>query len=309
MLRPLTQLVLEWLGNDTRVSAHGGEATLLASVSHQPESGARIVLAVAATASRSEAIGTTRSAAVLWPSVVVFTSEDWDIAQPVRVRGLPTDGNSGADTDVSVTFTRVGEYIADTAYNTRLPYTTTAPALPRTSIEPRELVINYGESGPITSEAGGEATLIVQLSQPVPNGTVVGFSVASSDPTEAIVLTPVDLQFTSENWNVNVSHARVASLKLRISPRSFCYAQHTITVLGLSDEEDDGDVAYGIEFTPLAVRGVTPTAVAAIGKTDGWSGVRAVRAEMVNRDTVRNRVGVLISPDAACSSMTQENAR
>ena len=80
-------------------------------------------------------------------------------------------------------------------------------------------------------------------------------------------------------------------------------------MLGLSDEEDDGDVAYGIEFTPLAVRGATPTAVAAIGKTDGWSGVRAVRAEMVNRDTVRNRVGVLISPDAACSSMTQENAR
>jgi hypothetical protein len=63
-------------------TASGGEATLLARLSHAPADGAAVVLAVSATwrnrtaeAAAGAAAPTRRAAVVLWPSVVVFTSE------------------------------------------------------------------------------------------------------------------------------------------------------------------------------------------------------------------------------------------
>src|SRR5205085_2365081 len=76
-------------------------------------------------------------------------------------------------------------------------------------------------SGLTTSEAGGTATFTVVLdSQPTADVTI---SIASSDATEGTVSTSL-LTFTSANWNL----------------------AQTVTVTGVNDAVDDGDIGYTI---------------------------------------------------------------
>ena len=77
-------------------------------------------------------------------------------------------------------------------------------------------------SGLITSEIGGEAPTftVVLTSQPTAN-VVIGLS--SSDTSEGTV-SPVSLTFTSANWNT----------------------PQTVTVHGVNDVVDDGDITYSI---------------------------------------------------------------
>ena len=76
-------------------------------------------------------------------------------------------------------------------------------------------------TGLATTEAGGTATFTVVLAaQPTADVTV---SLASSDPTEGTASAST-LVFTPDNWNV---------------PR-------TVTVTGVDDAEDDGDIGYAI---------------------------------------------------------------
>jgi len=75
-----------------------------------------------------------------------------------------------------------------------------------------------------TTEAGGTATFTVVLtSQPTADVTV---TVASSDTTEGTV-GPATLTFTSANWNT----------------------AQTVTVTGVDDTLDDGDIAYSVTLT------------------------------------------------------------
>jgi hypothetical protein len=75
--------------------------------------------------------------------------------------------------------------------------------------------------GLVTTEAGGTASFTVVLrSQPTAN---VVIAVASSDPSEGGV-SASSLAFTAANWNVAQS----------------------VTVTGVNDFVDDGDVAYGV---------------------------------------------------------------
>ena len=75
-------------------------------------------------------------------------------------------------------------------------------------------------SGP-TTEAGGTATFTVVLNaEPTANVTV---GLSTSDATEGTVL-PASLTFTSANWNT----------------------AQTVTVTGVNDDLDDGDLAYSI---------------------------------------------------------------
>ena len=75
-------------------------------------------------------------------------------------------------------------------------------------------------SGP-TTEAGGTATFTVVLdAQPTADVTV---GLSTSDATEGTVL-PASLTFTSANWNT----------------------AQTVTVTGVNDDLDDGDIAYSI---------------------------------------------------------------
>jgi hypothetical protein len=84
-------------------------------------------------------------------------------------------------------------------------------------------------SGLVTTEAGGTATFTVVLnSQPTADVTV---GLSSSDTTEGTV-SPGTVTFTSDNWSTT----------------------QTVTVTGVSDIEEDGDVSYTI-LTGLASSG------------------------------------------------------
>lgn len=77
-------------------------------------------------------------------------------------------------------------------------------------------------SGLITTEAGGQATFTTVLdSEPTANVTI---DLTSSDDTEGTVA-PSNLVFTPDNWD----------------------AARTVTVTGVDDKIDDGDVGYTIE--------------------------------------------------------------
>ena len=76
-------------------------------------------------------------------------------------------------------------------------------------------------TGLTTTEAGGTATFTVVLNtQPTADVTI---ALSSSDPTEGTV-SPASLTFTTANWN----------------------CAQTVTVTGVNDTVDDGDVAYTI---------------------------------------------------------------
>src|SRR5205814_5034733 len=80
-------------------------------------------------------------------------------------------------------------------------------------------------AGLTTTEAGGTATFTVVLtSQPTANVTI---GLSSSNTAEGTVSAP-SLTFTSANWNV----------------------PQTVTVTGVDDAMDDGDVAYIIFTSP-----------------------------------------------------------
>src|SRR5207237_1139724 len=102
-------------------------------------------------------------------------------------------------------------------------------------------------SGLVTTEAGGTATFTVVLtSQPTANVTI---PISSSNTAEGTV-SVASLTFTSANWNV----------------------AQTVTVTGVNDFIDDGDIAY--------------TAVtAAATSTDGnYSGMNAADVSVTNAD-------------------------
>ena len=94
------------------VTSSGGEATLFARLSHQPEANASFVFAVSVTASSRADQGRFVPAVVLWPSVLVFTSADWDVRQPIRVKGLD-DGSGVHNTSCDVTLTLLGGSTGD----------------------------------------------------------------------------------------------------------------------------------------------------------------------------------------------------
>jgi hypothetical protein len=99
-----------------------------------------------------------------------------------------------------------------------------APNPARLTIQDDDLapeVILTPTSGLTTTEAGNSATFIVALNTP-PTATVT-LTLTSSDPTEGS-LAPAVLHFTPLNWN---------------QPK-------IVTVTGVEDTEDDGDIAYTV---------------------------------------------------------------
>ncbi|MBO5754318.1 MAG: endonuclease/exonuclease/phosphatase family protein [Proteobacteria bacterium] len=120
------------------------------------------------------------------------------------------------------------------------------------------------QSGLVTTEDGGEAQFAVVLTQRVKSPVAV--SVRSLDITEGIV-SPHELLFTSLDWN----------------------RPQIVTVTGQDDNDDDGDVAYGIEVLPIAADNELDDAASVI-------------VSVINKDTETVELipdgtpGVLVSP-------------
>lgn len=108
-------------------------------------------------------------------------------------------------------------------------------------------------SGLVTTEAGGTDTFTVVLMRRPTRDVTVGLS--SSNPAEGTVA-PASLTFTAVNWNT----------------------PQTVTVTGVDDSTDDGDVAYRIVIaaavsTDAAYNGLDPADVTAINTNDDTAGV------------------------------------
>ena len=114
-----------------------------------------------------------------------------------------------------------------------------------------------------TTEAGGTATFTVVLtSQPTADVTV---GLSSSDTTEGTV-SPASLTFTSLNWNT----------------------PQTVTVTGVDDVLDDGDVAYTI-------------VTAAATSTDAvYNGINAADVAVTNTDN--DAAGITVTPTSGLTT-------
>jgi hypothetical protein len=111
--------------------------------------------------------------------------------------------------------------------------------------------------GLITSEAGGTAAFTVVLtSQP---GSAVTIGLSSSDPTEGTV-SPIAVTLNHGNW----------------------FIEQTVTVTGLDDLNQDGDIGYQVITAP------------AISNDSNYNGLDAVDVSVTNQDN--DTIGISVNP-------------
>ena len=148
------------------------------------------------------------------PSVVSFSTANWNVPRTITVTGVNDaydDGN------------RAYHIVTDAAVSADVNYSGLDPSdVTVTNTDDDNAAITVTPtSGLVTTEAGGSATFTVILtSQPTDNLTI---ALSTSDASEGDV-SPAFLTFSGYNWNT----------------------LHTVTVTGLDDDVDDGDVMYSI---------------------------------------------------------------
>jgi large repetitive protein len=151
------------------------------------------------------------------PAALTLTVDDWDVPQTVTVTGVD---DAVDDDDVEYTIVTANATSSDAKYNEMV-----VDDVSLFNIDNDGAGTIVGTLSGDTTEAGNTATFTVRLAtQPTADVT---FSLSSNDTTEGTV-SPASLTFTSANWN----QAR------------------TVTVTGVDDDVDDGDIDYAINFAP-----------------------------------------------------------
>ena len=185
------------------------------------------------------------------PASVTFTAANWNTPQTVTVTGVDDDLDDG---DVAYTIVTAAATSTDANYNglnaADVSVTNTDNDTAGITVSPT--------SGLMTTEAGGTATFTIVLNtQPTANVTI---GLSSSDTTEGTVA-PASVTFTAGNWNT----------------------PQTVTVTGVNDDLDDGDVAYTI-------------VTAAATSTDAnYNGLNAADVSVTNTDN--DTAGVVAEHD------------
>jgi hypothetical protein len=190
------------------------------------------------------------------PTSLTFTPANWDIPQTVTVTGANDDL---ADGNIAYTIVAAAATSTDPAYSGR-----NAADVQVTNQDNDAAGITVAPtSGLLTTEAGATTTFTVVLtSQPTANVTI---GLSSSDTTEGTI-SAASLIFTAANWNT----------------------PQTVTVTGVSDAIDDGDVAYTI---------VTAAAVSA---DPGYSGRNAADVSAMNQDD--DAAGITVTPSTGLTT-------
>lgn len=156
----------------------------------------------------------TPSEGTVSPASLTFTSTDWNMPQTVTVTGVD---DVVADGSRAYTVLTTSAASADLDYNGFNPVDVAASNLDDDS--PGVTVVAV--PGLTTTEAGGSATFTVVLN--VDPGMAVHIDFVSSDTTEGTV-SPSMLTFDHLNWDM----------------------PQTITVTGVNDAVDDGDISYSV---------------------------------------------------------------
>jgi hypothetical protein len=148
------------------------------------------------------------------PSTITFTPANWNVPQTVTITGVNDFLDDG---DIPYTITTATSS-ADPNYNN-----STVPTVSVTNTDNETAGVTFTPLSGNTTEAGGTSTFTAVLnSQPTDNVT---FTFTSSDITEGTVTTTIT--FTPANWNI----------------------PQTVTITGVNDFVDDGDIPYTITTT------------------------------------------------------------
>src|SRR6185436_13617577 len=186
------------------------------------------------------------------PVSVTFTSANWNVAQAVIITGVDDPIIDGAIAYTAVTAPAVS---TDPAYNGVDPANV---SVSNTDNDVAGVTVSP-QAGLVTTEAGGTAQFTMVLtSQPTAN---VGIGLSSSDNTEGTVA-PASVTFTPANWNV----------------------AQTVTVTGVDDFLDDGNIAYSILTAP------------ATSADPAYNGVNPVNVSLSNTDN--DVSGITVNPQA-----------
>ena len=193
-----------------RTTEDGGTDTFTVELGSEPTG--NVVLAVAS--------GNTSEGTVS-PSSLTFTDSTWSTAQTVTLTGVDDapDNSVDGDQDYTVTLTVNTTSTADATYDAVSAVTVYAVNADN------EYGLDVGSVTGQATEAGGTAAFTVALlTRPLAAVTV---SVTSRDASEGTA-SPSSLTFTDSTWNVT----------------------QTVTVTGLDDAIDDGDVAWDVRLDP-----------------------------------------------------------
>ena len=190
------------------------------------------------------------------PASLTFTTANWNVAQTVTVTGVDDAVDDG---DVGYTIVTAAAVSTDPNYS---GVNAADVAVTNTDNDSAGITVTP-TAGLMTTEAGGTATFTVVLNtQPTADVTI---ALSSSDTTEGTVA-PASLTFTTANWNV----------------------AQTVTVTGVNDAVDDGDVGYTIVTAPAA-------------STDpNYSGVNAADVAVTNTDN--DSAGITVTPTAGLTT-------
>ncbi|MFO0888458.1 MAG: Calx-beta domain-containing protein [Isosphaeraceae bacterium] len=182
------------------------------------------------------------------PASLTFTPANWNIPQTVTVTGVDDFVDDG---DVAYSIVTAAATSTDANYNGLNPADVAA-----TNLDDDTAGITVSPtSGLVTTEAGGTATFTVVLdSQPTANVTI---ALSSSNTAEGTV-SPISLTFTAANWDT----------------------PQTVTVTGVDDAVDDGDIAFTI-VTAAATspdakyNGLNPADVSVTNEDNDTAGITA----------------------------------
>ncbi len=179
---------------------------------------------------------------VLSPASLLFTSVNWNEAQAVTAAGVDDDVDDG-----DVTFAVLMD-----ASSTDLLYhglAISGVAVANVDDDTAGITVE-STSGLVTTEVGKAASFSVWLNSEPTADVTIGLN--SSDSSEGNV-SPINLVFTAENWIV----------------------PQTVTVTGVDDALDDGDVAYTI------------VTVAAFSSDPNYNNLDAADVSVTNEDDER----------------------
>eukprot|EP00756_Hemistasia_phaeocysticola_P021277 Hpha_TRINITY_DN15765_c1_g5::TRINITY_DN15765_c1_g5_i1::g.39540::m.39540 len=186
------------------------------------------------------------------PQQVVFTGQTWDIPQTVTVQGQDDDVQDG---NITYTIRVEPATSADPRYNGK-----TAPSVSVNNTD--NDVAGISVTSPLllqTTEAGGSSTFTIRLhSQPVAS---VAVSVGVNNVNEGSVSPSVVTFYPGDaEWR----------------------PAQTVTVTGVDDAKDDGDITYNVTFAP------------AVSQDPNYNGRTLNDLEAVNRDD--DQPNILVSP-------------
>ncbi|SNT23742.1 gliding motility-associated C-terminal domain-containing protein, partial [Ekhidna lutea] len=191
------------------------------------------------------------------PSSVTFTTANWNIAQTVTVTGVDDAIDDG---DVVYTIVTAAATSSDTNYNGLDPADVTV-----TNEDNDGVGISVSAISGNTREDGTTATFTIVLDSEPTADVTIGLS---SDNTAEGTVSPSSVTFTTANWNI----------------------AQTVTVTGVDDAIDDGDVVYTI------------VTAAATSSDTNYNGLDPADVTVTNEDN--DGVGISVS---AISGNTRED--